>query len=73
MKVLDINGASGAADSAGRRVRAPLTFLKSQVQIIYLRQDVCARKPDSSTQHVFLPCVVINSFPRTAGDALTAV
>lgn len=57
VKVLDINGTSRTADSVRRRTaHAPKV---TGTKYIFMRQDVCAWKPDSSAQHVFM---VINFF-----------
>lgn len=66
----DINGTSGTADSVRRYAHAPKV---TGTKYIFVRQDVCVRKRDSSVQHVFLPVWLLISSHGRARAALKAV
>lgn len=66
----DINGTSGAADSVRRYAHAPKV---TGTKYIFVRQDVCVWKRDSSVQHVFLPVWLLIFSPGRARAALKAV
>lgn len=66
----DINGTSGTADSVRRYAHAPKV---TGTKYIFVRQDVCVRKRDSSVQHVFLPVWLLIFSPGRTRAALKAV
>lgn len=66
----DINGTSGRADSVRRYAHAPEV---TGTKYMFMRQDVCVRKSDSSEQHAFLPMWLLIFSPERARAALKAV